>query len=221
MPQQRRPAIPARAIAACRDIVAVAGRERDRDQRFKAQRRGEGCEGALDVAKAWLGKVDQVDLVDRQHDVADAQQRHDGGVAARLLHEPLACIDQQDGELGVRGARHHVARVLPVARRVGDDEGPPRGREETVGDVDGDALLALGIEPVEQQGIVDPVAGGAEAPRILPQRLRLVVEQPGRIGDQPTDESRLAVVDRAAGEKAQRAATRHDGQRYFPAGVQK
>jgi hypothetical protein len=35
------------------------------------------------------------------------------------------------------------------------------GREEAVGDVDGDALLALGLQPVDEQREVDVLAGGA------------------------------------------------------------
>jgi hypothetical protein len=42
-----------------------------------------------------------------------------------------------------------------VARTVGDDEPPPRRREVAVGDVDGDALLALGAQAVGQQREVD------------------------------------------------------------------
>ena len=36
-----------------------------------------------------------------------------------------------------------------------------RRREEAVGDVDGDALLALGLEAVDQQREIDVVAGRA------------------------------------------------------------
>ena len=46
--------------------------------------------------------------------------------------------------------------------RVGDDELAPLGREEAVGDVDGDALLALGGEAVHQQREIEVVALRAE-----------------------------------------------------------
>jgi len=49
-----------------------------------------------------------------------------------------------------RGAGHHVAGVLLVTRRVGDDERAPRRRKEAISDIDRDALLALVFEPVEQ-----------------------------------------------------------------------
>jgi hypothetical protein len=45
-----------------------------------------------------------------------------------------------------------------VARRVGDDELAPVGAEEAVGDVDRDALLALGGQAVDQQREVDLAA---------------------------------------------------------------
>jgi len=42
-----------------------------------------------------------------------------------------------------------------VARRVGDDEFASVRREKSIGDVDGDALLALCGKAVDQQGEVD------------------------------------------------------------------
>jgi hypothetical protein len=48
-----------------------------------------------------------------------------------------------------------------VAGCVGDDERAARRGEEPVGDIDGDALLALGLEAVDQQREIDLVAGCA------------------------------------------------------------
>jgi hypothetical protein len=42
-----------------------------------------------------------------------------------------------------------------VARGVGDDELALGGGEVAVGDIDGDALLALGLQAVDQQRQVD------------------------------------------------------------------
>ena len=82
-------------------------------------------------------------------------------MAPRLRQHALARIDQHDGEVGGRGAGRHVARVLLMAGRVGDDELALRRREEAIGDIDGDALLALGLQPVDQQREIDVVAGRA------------------------------------------------------------
>ena len=105
--------------------------------------------------------------------------------------------------IGGRGAGRHVAGVLLVARRVGDDELALRRGEEAVGDVDGDALLALGLEPVDQQREIDVVAVGAVLPGIALQRRQLVLEDQLGVVEQPADQRRLAVVDRAAGQEAQ------------------
>ena len=91
-------------------------------------------------------------------------------MAARLGQHALARIDQDDGEIGIGRAGRHVAGVLLMARRVGDDEFALVGGEEAIGDVDGDALLALGLQPVDQQREIDVVAGGAEFLGILFQR---------------------------------------------------
>ena len=52
-----------------------------------------GCdergEGGLDLEKPRLGEIDQVDLVDRQHDMPDAEQRDDRGVTRVCSNSPL------------------------------------------------------------------------------------------------------------------------------------
>jgi hypothetical protein len=75
-------------------------------------------------------------------------------MASRLLEHALAGVHEDQREVGGRGARDHVAGVLLVARRVRDDELAPRGVEVAVGHVDRDPLLALGSQPVGEQGEV-------------------------------------------------------------------
>ena len=149
--------------------------------------------------------VDEVHLVDREHDVPDAEQRHEVAVAPRLRQHALARVDQDHGAVGGRGAGDHVARVLLVPGRVGDDELAPVGREEAVGDVDRDALLALGREAVEQQREVELAALRADLLRVGLERRELVLEQHLRLVQQPADQRALAVVDAAAGDEAQQA----------------
>ena len=83
------------------------------------------------------------------------------GMAEGLRQQALARIDQDHREVGVGGAGRHVAGILLVAGRVGDDERARRRREIAIGDVDGDALLALGFEAVDQQREIDVLAGRA------------------------------------------------------------
>ena len=66
--------------------------------------------------KRLLVEVDEVHLVDREDDVGDAERRGDERVPAGLLDHALARVEQDDGDVGGRGARDHVARVLDVAR---------------------------------------------------------------------------------------------------------
>jgi hypothetical protein len=65
-------------------------------------------------------------------------------VPPRLRAQARCGIDQNERDVGARRAGRHVARVLLVSGRVGDDEFALRRRKEAVGDVDGDLLLALG-----------------------------------------------------------------------------
>ena len=147
---------------------------------------------------------DQVHLVHGQHDVTHAEQAEDVAVAPGLRDHALAGVDQHHREIGIGRAGRHVAGVLHVARRVGDDEPAPLGGEEPIGDVDGDALLALRLQAVDQQREIEIAAGGAGDLALRRQRGELVVEQHLRIVEQTADQRALAVIDAAAGDEAQR-----------------
>src|SRR5699024_6339413 len=109
----------------------------------------------LDRLDPRLVEVDEVDLVDSDDDVADAQAGDDGEVPAGLLGRAGAGIDEDDDGIGGRGARDHVARVLHVSGAVGEDERATVGGEVPVGDVDGDALFAFGPQTVGEQSEVE------------------------------------------------------------------
>ena len=94
---------------------------------------------------------------------------------AGLLDDALARIDEHDGEIRRRGARDHVARVLHVAGRVGDDELAARRGEIAISDVDRDPLLAFGAQAVGEIGEIDLAAAG-DVRRTL-QRLDLILHQ--------------------------------------------
>ena len=121
----------------------------------------------------------------------------------RLGQHALARIEQDHREIGGRSAGHHVAGILLMPRAVGDDEAAFGGREIAIGDVDRDALLALGGEAVDQQREVDLFAARSDRLRILGERRHLVVEHLGGVVEQPPDQRRLAVIDAAAGDEAQ------------------
>ena len=151
--------------------------------------------------------ADQVHLVDRQQHVADAQQPTDIGMPPRLHQQALACIDQHHRQLGVGGAGGHVAGVLLVAGAIGHDEAAPRGVEIAVGHVDGDALLALGIQPVGEQGEVEHVRAGIgmQAAALARQRRQLIVRQHAGVVQQASEQGALAVVHAAAGDETQQS----------------
>ena len=81
----------------------------------------------------------------------NAEQRANKGVSPGLDDDPVAGIDQDHGKIAGRGAGRHVAGVLLVTRRIGNDKGARRGREKAVRDIDRYALLPLVLQPVEQQ----------------------------------------------------------------------
>ena len=162
--EQMTPGIPRRATAARADVVAVAGGDRDGLDVLEAKWRGKVQEAVRDPVENGAVEADQIDLVHRQDGVANAQEADDDGVTPRLGEKALARIDQKHCQFGRGRAGRHVAGILLVARGVGDNERPPSGREISIGDVDGDALFALGFQPVEQQGKIDLRSAGAVFP---------------------------------------------------------
>jgi hypothetical protein len=128
-------------------------------------------------------------------------------VAARLVEDALARIDQDHGEARGGGAGGHVAGELRMARRVGDDEAALLRGEEAVGHVDGDALLALGLKAVQQQREVDAspcvpyTFESASSARIWSSYTDFDSQQ-------PTDQRGLPVVHAAARDELQRLLRR-------------
>ncbi|MCW0466663.1 hypothetical protein NB705_003736 [Xanthomonas sacchari] len=201
--EQCRAGIPGHARRTLRQVVALQRRQRNALHVGDAQLRGERAVLGGDRVERRLRELDQVHLVDRQHHVTDAQQRDDVAVPAGLGQHALGRIDQHHRHIGGGGAGGHVAGVLRMPGAVGDDELAPVGIEIAVGNVDGDALLALGGQAIQQQRIVDGSAAGAVALAVDTERSQLVVEQPLAVVQQATDQRALAVVDAAAGDEAQ------------------
>ncbi len=117
--EQRRPVEVGRAIARRDDVVAVQGADRDRVHRGALQ---DVVEVVHDLVEDVLIEVHQVHLVDGQHEVANAEQPRNARVPARLSADAVAGVHEQDGDVGRGRAGSHVARVLLVAGRVGQDE---------------------------------------------------------------------------------------------------
>ena len=127
--QQRRPVEVRRAVALRDHVVAEQRAHRDGVHRGAAEH---VVEVVHDLLEDVLIVVHQVHLVDRDHDVRDPEQRRDVGVTPRLLRGHRSGVHQDDGQVGRRRAGRHVARVLLVPGRVGDDEFAPGGGEVAV-----------------------------------------------------------------------------------------
>ena len=166
----------------------------------------EGLQCCTDVGKSQGRVFNRVKLVDGEHDGRHAQQLHEQRVTARLRQQlgqgrlpvKLGGIDQHHGGVGAGGGGDHVARVLLVAGRVGNDEFARGGVEVAVGHVNGDALLALGLQAVGQQGQV-----GLAAALYAGQ---LVLQHGFAVYQQPPDQRAFTVVHAAASDKAQGCA---------------
>ncbi len=121
----------------------------------------------------------------------------------RLRQHALARVDQDDGKIRGRSAGDHVAGILLMARRIGDDEFAPVSREKPIGDIDGNALLAFRRQPIDQQREIDRLALRADPLAVRLKLRQLVFENHFRIIEQPADQRGLAVIDRAAGDEPQ------------------
>ncbi len=168
---------------------------------------GELAVVGLDLAVTLLGVLDEIHLVDRQRDVADAEQRQQARVAARLRSTPLRASSRITAQSAVEAAVTMLRVYCSWPGVSATMKWRRGGREEAVRDVDGDALLALGRR------------GRRAAARSRARRRRAVAPQSAssaaaghrgsaRLVQQAPDQGRLAVVDRAAGDEPQQALSR-------------
>ena len=54
----------------------------------------------------------------------DLQQRSDKGMPSRLFHDAITGIDQDQGYIGRRSAGDHIAGILNMTGRIGDNKFP-------------------------------------------------------------------------------------------------
>ena len=176
------------------DVVALARRHRHDVGGRQLQLAQIVRDLARDGVEARLVEADQVDLVHRDRDLPQAQQLQDQRMAAGLLAHAFGGVDHQDGGLRLGDAGDGVLQELLVAGRVDDDVAPLRGLEEDLRGVDGDALVALGLQRVEQERPFELAA--ALVGRGLQLR-ELAFGQRVGVVQQAADQARLAVVDMA------------------------
>ena len=182
-----------------------AGRrgQRDADDVLDPQLRRVRAIVARDAFERVAVVADAVELVHCQQHVAHAEQGRDRGMAEGLRKQPLGRINEHDRQVRDRGSGSHVARVLDVPRTVGDQIAAAPGLQVSPGHVDGDALLALGVQAIEQQRVVGfPAAGAVAGAGARPRRALVVGYAPGVVQQAP-DQGALAVVHAAAGDDAQ------------------
>ena len=156
---------------------------------------GQTLQACAVAIEDFLREVDEIHLVYSGDDDGNSEQAGNAGVTAGLGEDAFAGVDEDDSDICGRGAGSHVARVLLVAGGVGDDEFAFRGREVAVGDVDGDALLALGAKAVGELGEVDGSVAGDGADVVVVHVVRVV--------EQAADECGFAVIDAAGGGEAE------------------
>ena len=123
--------MPRHALRAPDDIVAVQrGDRKQRDGRALGDRStpiGPGGRRKVEELPLhpleMLGAMgDEIHLVHADDEVPDSEQRRDAGMAPCLLDDALTRIDEQDRGVGRTCSRRHVARVLHMTGRVGEDE---------------------------------------------------------------------------------------------------
>ena len=160
--EQRRPAIPRQVFGTARDVIAAFCRDRNARDVDETEVGRQFAEGGFDRAECVARPADAIHLVDGEHDMADAEHRQDHEVAFGLAGQAFLDGDQDEREIGDGSAGRHVGGIFLVPGRIDDDELAARRREEAIGNVDRDVLLALGRQSVQQQREIERVALRAE-----------------------------------------------------------
>jgi hypothetical protein len=152
-----------------------------------------------DFVEPRFAEIDPVHLVDDDGDLLDAEQMQQIAMAAGLIAHALQSIDDQDRAVSLRGAGDHVAQELGMSGRVDQHDVARIGAEADLRGVNGDALVALGLQCVEQErpfeGHAAPLADGF-------QHLELALGQAAGLVQEAADERGLAVIDMANDDDA-------------------
>ena len=173
--EQGRPLIPRRTVGLLHHIIAIQCRQRDAHHIGYSQRLNETPVFCHNLIETFFRKVHQIHLVHSQHHVLNAQQRYQKRVTAGLRDNSQTGINQNHSQIGRRTARNHIACVLLVSRCVGNDKLTLVGREIAISHINGDALLALGFQSVQQKGIINMITGITHALAVAFQRIQLVL----------------------------------------------
>ena len=97
--QQARAFVPGHVVGAVDDVVALQRRHRDEREVVHVELGREVAELVLDALEHGLVVVDEVHLVDAQHEVGHAEQRREERVPARLLEDAVARVDEDEREV--------------------------------------------------------------------------------------------------------------------------
>ena len=147
-----------------------------------------------------LRVVDEIHLVDDHDDLTHADQAKQVPVTACLLLHTLGGIDDDERGVGTRRTGHHVLDELLVAGSVDDDVLALRRPEPDLARIDGDVLVALGLQRVHQIGELERNASA------LCDGDELFVFAFGKragVVKQTADERRFAVVDVSHDDKSE------------------
>ena len=199
--EQRSTVVPRSALRLLHHIVAIKRRKRDASHIGDAQRSDKLLVLAYNFIETLFGEVHQVHLINGKHHMLDTQQRYKESMTARLRDDTRAGIYQNNRQICGRAAGNHVTRILFVSRSVGNDEFTVIRGEVAIGHVDSNALLTLRLQTVQQQGIVDVVAGITHTFAVALQRIQLVFIQFLTIEQQTSDKRGLSVIHRTGSKE--------------------
>lgn len=156
----------------------------------------------LDFVVTSLGEVDRlvVHLVDSDDHLTDTQGESQEGVFLSLTTSGDTSFeltstrsDDQDGNIGLRGSSNHVLDEITVTRGVNDGKHELVGLELPEGNVDGDTTLTLGLELVQNPGILERTLSGFVG--FLLELLNSTLIDTTALVDQMTSSGRLSGID--------------------------
>src|SRR6267378_3395782 len=200
--QQRRTLIPRHPLAAVDDVVSLKRADRHALDVCDSQPCSERQEIVLQPEKDIFAIVGQVHLVHGGKYFCDSQGRSNEGETQSVREEPCAAVNQNDRQVRRGRAGRHVARVLLMPGRVGDDKFAARGREIPVRHVDGNALLAFGPQTIGEQRKIDWPRGAVDTAFL--HRSELIFVDGLGIVQETANQRGLTVVNAPGGGEAKK-----------------
>ena len=154
----------------------------------------------LDLLKFFLFKIDQIHFVYGKYKMLNSHQGTDSGMASGLCQHTLACIYKNNRQIGKGSSYCHISRIFFMSRCVSHNKRTALCRKITVSNINGNSLLPLRHQPVQQKTVIYFTTSGSHF-GIQLKRAFLIRKKQFCIIEHMSDQCRFSIIHTSTCDK--------------------